>query len=246
MILETLRGIRSKNIAQRSQENVQEGDELSVRESVQSTVPSSLASSPGGRSTKRYSNNLFGSGRFRDYTYMRSVAKNGSIRTQSLTPTESSQNYNGNTSSATDSVRPVTPENTDTSASPQSSPGQEDSIPSSDLSSVPYDAQPMSIIEYRLSKTLGASALKRASLALENAIKEMEEEAEDEIVMPRSTPIPQTPVEQSPQVHEVQVGILVRRRQLWNAYRFPLGWFPFISGVHDRSWYGNIIRQTGP
>jgi hypothetical protein len=41
-------------------------------------------------------------------------------------------------------------------------------------------------IEYKLTKTLDPAALKRASLALQEAIKELEDETEDEIVLPRS------------------------------------------------------------
>lgn len=218
MILETLRGIRSKNTgpAQRSQENVMEGDDPSVRQSVQSTstigslAPSSLSSSPSSRSTKRYSNNLFGSGRFRDYTYMRSVTKNGSTRTQSLTPTESSASYRGNTSSVAESLRPVTPEGSGFSST-RSSPDKQSL--SSALSTPPasHSEPPLSVAEYRVSKTLGPSVLKRASLALEEAIKEIEEEAEDEIVMPRSTPIPRVSSDHPPHATETIVRVLIAR-----------------------------------
>lgn len=54
----------------------------------------------------------------------------------------------------------------------------------------------MSAAEYRISKTLGPSILKRASLALEEAIKEFEDEADDEIVMPRSPPVLRSGFEQ--------------------------------------------------
>lgn len=208
MILDTLRGIRSKPtaVARESEERltVPESDSPSVRQSIQSTstMESSVAStsptsSPSGRSAKRYSNNLFGSGRFRDYTYMRSVTKNGSTRTQSLTPTESS--YRGNTSSIADSLRPVTPEGGDLSSStPSSSPDDRvSSVRSAPLApSNPYGEQSISVAEYRIAKTLGPSALKRTSMALAQVIKEIEEEAEDEIVMPRSTPIPRSSSDQ--------------------------------------------------
>ena len=39
----------------------------------------------------------------------------------------------------------------------------------------------------------------RASAALENVIQEIEDEVEDEIVMPRSTPIPRDHTDQLPQ-----------------------------------------------
>lgn len=217
MILETLRGIRSKSagITQRSQESVREGDESSFRQSIQSTTtvssslpPSSLSSSPSNRSTKRYSNNLFGSGRFRDYAYLRSATKGGS-RTQSFTPTESSQSYLGTTSSVAESLRPITPESSGVISSVQSSPDEKFDQPAALVLTGSYVEQPLSVAEYRITKTLGPSVLKRASLALEEAIKELEEEAEDEIVMPRrSTPIPRTTVEQSAHTSETVVSIL--------------------------------------
>ena len=129
---------------------------------------------------------------------MRNVTRNGSNRTQSLTPTESSQTYSGNTSSIIDNLRPPTPEDSAPLLSTPSSPNEQPSVePTPMMPSVSDGEQLLSVAESRLSKTLGPSALKRASLALEEAIKEMEEEAEDEIVMPRSTPIPRTSVEQS-------------------------------------------------
>ena len=222
MILETLRGIRSKSagITQKSQESIKEGDDPSFRQStstVESSLsPSSLSSSPSGRSAKRYSNNLFGSGRFRDYTYLRNATRNGSLRTQSLTPTESSRSYPGNTTSITDSLRPPTPENSDLISPTQSNPNEKEFEQSTSVVLAgSYGEQPLSVAEYRITKTLGPSVLKRASLALEEAIKELEEEAEDEIVMPRrSTPIPRVSVEQPPHMPESVVSIAFIYRPL--------------------------------
>jgi hypothetical protein len=60
----------------------------------------------------------------------------------------------------------------------------------------PYIEHPSSAAEHRPPKNLNPAALKRASLALEEALKEIEEEmgeeAEDEIVMPRSAPASRT------------------------------------------------------
>ena len=215
MILETLRGIRSKSagITQKSQESIKEGDDPPFRQSTStvgsSVPPSSLSSSPSSRSAKRYSNNLFGSGRFRDYTYLRNATRSSSLRTQSLTPTESSQGYPENTPSITDSLRPTTPENNGLMSPVQSTPDEKAFEQSASVVlSGPYGEQPLSVAEYRITKTLGPSVLKRASLALEEAIKELEEEVEDEIVMPRrSTPIPRMSVEQPPHTPESVVSI---------------------------------------
>src|SRR5712671_1261729 len=72
MFLQTLGRIRSKPSASSTS-----GDSsLSTpRESLRSsdTATDSIQSNSG--SSKRYSNNMFGSGKFRDHTYLRSVAK---------------------------------------------------------------------------------------------------------------------------------------------------------------------------
>lgn len=147
----------------------------------------SSLSSTSNRSTKRYSNNLFGSGRFNDYNYVRSVTK--SSRMSSSTPSKSNSNYQNDNP---DSLRPSTPE----SRRATSVHSQSNSIDSSDssvrsaplMAPTPYGEQQqhlVSVAEYRISKALGPSALKRASMALEAAIKEFEEEAE-EILMPRT------------------------------------------------------------
>ena len=208
MLLDTLGRIRSRRSGtpERSQESFVEGEEISSgRQSIRSTAPSSssLTSSPSGRSAKRYSNNLFGSGRLRDYSYLRSTTSTkssaGSTRTVSLTPTESSTITRGNVSSLTESLRPLTPEGSTNSQSGHSSPNERGSVRSApSIPPAPYgeQMQVLSAAEYRLQKTLGPSALKRASMALEEAIKEIEDEVEDEIVMPRTAPIARTSLEQ--------------------------------------------------
>jgi serine/arginine repetitive matrix protein 2 len=155
---------------------------------------SSVRSSPSSRSAKRYSNNLFGSGRMRDYNYNRSQRSGSQRSVLSVTPAESSLVVQGNSRY---SDRPITP---DGEASVASS-----SIPSSPMNDKtpvvrsaplnppsPYVDHSPSAAEYRISRALNPAALKRASLALEEALKEIEEEigeeAEDEIVMPRSAP----------------------------------------------------------
>ncbi|GLB35396.1 hypothetical protein LshimejAT787_0209610 [Lyophyllum shimeji] len=201
MLFDTLRSLRARTngSAQQSADSLSASGTEDARQSTISSVQSthslapssaSITSSPSGRSTKRYSNNLFGSGRFNDYNYLRTVAKERS-RTQSLTPTESSNR--GNTS---DSFRSTTPDSSGVSSSAQSSLKVSENTPSVRSAPLaapaPFGDQVVSAAEYRLSKTLGPSALKRASMAIEEVIREFEEEeeADDEIVMPRSTPIP--------------------------------------------------------
>ncbi|KAF8803510.1 hypothetical protein BYT27DRAFT_7303490 [Phlegmacium glaucopus] len=199
MFLETLERMRPKNATSRSRGSIDEG-EGGARNSIKSTSTTSVSSSPSSRSTKRYSNNLFGSGRLRDYTYLKSVASSrgsasSSSRTVSLTPTEASEK--------TLSFRPATPESSSNPTAPvQSSPNENgDPIRSAPhVPSAPYGEQQLQAItaaEYRLQKTLGPSVLKRASMALDEAIREIEDEVEDEILLPRSVPVPRGSLEQS-------------------------------------------------
>ncbi|KDR81794.1 hypothetical protein GALMADRAFT_239997 [Galerina marginata CBS 339.88] len=206
MLLETLGRLRSRNSPSpspgASQEHVVEGED-GIRNSVRSTgtSTSSVTSSPS-RPSKRYSNNLFGSGRLRDYNYLRSVASSkgssSSTRTVSLTPTEASIATTRDVSSS--SLRPVTPETSDVSISLPPSPNEKDVVRSAPLvPPAPYGdstIQVVSAAEYRLQKTLGPAVLKRASLALEQAIKEIEDEVEDEILLPRSVPVPRGSLDQ--------------------------------------------------
>ena len=181
------------------------------RSSIQSshTITSSIApsvrSSPNPRSSgKRYSNNLFGSGRMRDYN-VRSQKSGGSQRSAvSIAPTESSMCLKGNSMYSEHNPRSTTPDGDGTVQSifVQSNPVQppDDKTPQPRSAPLnppgPYIDQSysaLSALEYRLSKTLTPTSLKRASLALEEALKEVEEEIEeeaeeDEVVMPRSAP----------------------------------------------------------
>jgi serine/arginine repetitive matrix protein 2 len=180
MILETL-GLRPRtpqSPAERSQENLSSSEGVSsMRQSIRSSntassLSPSLSSSPSGRS-KRYSNNLFGSGRLRDYSYNR-------MRAQSKRDTSSV----------------ATVESQTLSISQNSSLFQEGTVTPSRSSGTPPTSQEEPSAEYQMSKSVASSVFKRASLALEEAIRELEEDAEDEIVMPRSAPITRTSLDQ--------------------------------------------------
>ena len=201
MFLETLERIRPKNAQNTSHDTIDEG-EAGAKNSIKSSTSSSVSSSPSSRSTKRYSNNLFNAGRLRDYTYSKTVTSsrgstNSNTRTVSLTPTEASEK-----TVSLSSFRPVTPDaSSNTSSSAQSSPNEKGGpIRSTPLvSSAPYGEQQFQVItaaEYRLQKTLGPSVLKRASMALDEAIREIEDEVEDEILLPRSVPAPRGSLDQ--------------------------------------------------
>jgi serine/arginine repetitive matrix protein 2 len=189
MFLDTLERIRPKNARSTSQDTTGEGE--TARNSIKSSSSSSVSSSPSSRSTKRYSNNLFGSGRLRDYTYLKTGRGSiSSAHTTSLTPTEASEK----------TVRPVTPDSSSNPSSVQSSPNEKGPVRSTPVvSSSPIGEQQFQAItaaEYRLHKTLGPSVLKRASMALDEAIREIEDEVEDEILLPRSVPAPRGSLDQ--------------------------------------------------
>ncbi|KAJ4488031.1 hypothetical protein J3R30DRAFT_882868 [Lentinula aciculospora] len=181
MILESL-GLRTKYATSTDK------SENTMRQSTRSSLTHSPSS---GRSAKRYSNNLFGSGRLRDYSYVRSAtspSKHASSRVTSAAPSEVSTSASSTFGPSND-FGSGTPEN-DALNSEQlvrSAP----LIPPS-----PYGEHgALASAEYRLSKSLGPSAFKRASLALHEAIRELEEDAEDEVVMPRSAPITRAHIE---------------------------------------------------
>jgi serine/arginine repetitive matrix protein 2 len=176
-------------------------------EEVETRNSSSVTSSPNARSTKRYSNNIFGSGRLWDNTYIRSVAPSkssgSSSRTVSLTPTEASAKK-----LSISSLPPVNPERPNIlPISPEASPityadahADEDESTCSPSTVVPasYDTnhlEALSGVEYLLQNQLGFSNFKRASIALEQAMKEIEDELEEEILLPRTT-IPRSNLDQ--------------------------------------------------
>ncbi|ESK96909.1 hypothetical protein Moror_6487 [Moniliophthora roreri MCA 2997] len=176
MILETL-GLRPRtplSSAERSQENLSlEGGSMrqSIRSSnTPSSVSPSISSSPSGRS-KRYSNNLFGSGRLRDYSYSR-------MRAQSRKDTSSVATVESQTPSSSQNSTLIAD---GTASSSSGTPPTSHDEPSS---------------EYQANKSMASAVFKRGSLALEEAIRELEEDADDEIVMPRSAPITRTSLDQ--------------------------------------------------
>ncbi|KAI0373308.1 hypothetical protein BV20DRAFT_804940 [Pilatotrama ljubarskyi] len=182
----------------------------SVRSSHSATTPSlhgaasiaSLSSTKGSQSSRRMSNNLFGSGKFRDQAYFLRNANTGrrtgrgagaiaqSDSSMSMSTLGSARAENS-TSMYSDSLRPVTPEGSTytVSGSAPSSPGN-NSIFSKDRSSRSTAGEQSdyasSALSKRLSKALSPDGLRRASMALDQAIRELEEEGDDEIVMERS------------------------------------------------------------
>ncbi|CCM03696.1 uncharacterized protein FIBRA_05842 [Fibroporia radiculosa] len=156
------------------------------------TSTSSLSSTKGSNVSRRMSNNLFGSGKLRDQVYLRSAGntrRSGRDRNiSSVTPSDSSMSTiasvsaraDQNVSVYSDSLRPSTPDGSTYTVSVPSSPNN-DKVFERQRSRGSISGESRS--EYgAATKTFST----RASLALDDAIRELEEEGDDEIVMERS------------------------------------------------------------
>lgn len=160
-----------------------------------STSNASMSSAKGSQASRRQSNNLFGSGKHHDHTYIRTAReRRGGVTSSghssvkysdsntSMSTITSSRVGNSN-SIYSDAPRPVTPESSSYAGSAPSSPGSNANVKESTST---LDAKT------DLIRALSPEALKRASIALDAVIRELEEEQIDEIVMERS-PISTTP-----------------------------------------------------
>ena len=184
MLLETLGRLRAKaSLGSTGGDSGYQAGRESVRSSntVPSSVSSSVTSSPSG-SSKRYSNNLFSSGKLRDYKYLRGSQqhpRNGSNRSTLSTLSSSSSRLK-----SSEHV------DTDHSLDPPGSSAQSDHTQTMSLPvSLP---NAVSSSECKPSTAFSRDHMRRASIALEEVIREIEEEAEadkdgdDEILIPRS------------------------------------------------------------
>jgi serine/arginine repetitive matrix protein 2 len=181
MFLQTLGRIRSKpSVSSTSSDSTHSPARGSVRSTE--TTTSSATSTSG--STKRYSNNMFGSGKFRDHTYLRSVAKEragkgGAGKRSGVNSSTSGRFYKASDTSI--------PEETHT----DSEPSAHDSDTTPLASGVESSA---SELEQGIVKTFQRGHLRRASLALDEVIREFEEkvdgdgdgDGDDKILIPRS------------------------------------------------------------
>jgi serine/arginine repetitive matrix protein 2 len=172
--------------------------QFSTQSDVSSTTPSSPMNGDGSSRTskreKRYTNNVFGSGQFRDRTYLRSVPRQNSSR--SILSNDSRRgNSSANTSlySNSPSVRPMTPEMhsaTSAPSSPNDSNGSREELGTSTRSAplaapYPYATTPTSVAAYRLSKTFASSALPRVAASLDEVVSQLEEAGDDQVLVPR-------------------------------------------------------------
>lgn len=183
-------------------QSAQSNGTTSISSALHNSVSiTSISSGRGSQYSRRFSNNLFGSGKSRDHSYIRGQRRVGDgSRSSTVTHSESTTSMNTvttdrmpkNTSvySEDPSFRPVTPDGTTTSpgSSAPASPNQVQSLANDTSESLVETAN----LDSKLARTLPPERLKRASLALEQVIRELEEEGDDEIVMERS-PIVRVP-----------------------------------------------------
>ncbi|KAJ3554462.1 hypothetical protein NM688_g3099 [Phlebia brevispora] len=157
----------------------------------------SISSGKGSQASRRMSNNLFGSGKFQDYTYMRnahqrrpgasiSTARSHPDSVMSMSTVTSSRAGNNSMYSDSQSLRPVTPEGSGYTNSVTSSPNKTLST-RDEVSDHVVDFQGLGT---NLAKAMSPNAIRRMSLALEEVIAEIEDD--DQVLVERS-PISVTP-----------------------------------------------------
>jgi serine/arginine repetitive matrix protein 2 len=168
MFLQTLGRIRSKPSASST---IGDSSLSTTRESLQSSEAATGSIQSNSGVAKHYGNNMFGSGKFRDHTYLRSVAKEraGKGSTSSWRSANSSLSTSGRSYKASDTSIPEDSSQTDLELSAHD--------PDTTLPSGVKVAA--SELEQGIVKSFQPSHLRRASRALEEVIRELEEEAED-------------------------------------------------------------------
>lgn len=229
MILEALGRMRIRTAAAEQQDDLFADSGISPRQSSTNSLDTSTSSLMGNvignvsptpapkntkRSQKRYSNNLFGSGKFRDDVYIRTV-RGGSGRSALSNIGSDATTISRTLQANPNFLRPSSPEEADSSgiSAPSSPNVLTDRESLSTSQSAFLDSPSNTSTEFRLSHTFRPEVLKRASLALEEVIREIEEGAEepgvdDDIVLLRSTTADQRQRAASDGDHSVCMGVL--------------------------------------
>ena len=230
MILEALGRMRIKTAAAEQQHDPFSDSGTSPRQSSTNSLDTSTSSLMGNvignisptpapkntkRGQKRYSNNLFGSGKLRDdEVYIRTV-RGGSGRSALSNTGSDSTTISRTLQAKTNFLRPGSPEDADSSgiSAPSSPNVLTDRESLSTSQSAFLDSPSNTSTEFRLSHTFHPEVLKRASLALEEVIREIEEGAEepgvdDDIVLLRSTTADQRQRAVSDGDPSVRIGVL--------------------------------------
>ena len=193
--------VSSNDAASSTSSTVRQSTQSSAAMSVNSGSssaydPSHSPASPSSRSSKRHSNNLFSAGHFRDVRYMRKSSNRTISSSRSALSSTQSESTTENVANALiDSysegiMRPMTPENTTPTASPSASPVSPAVNRSVNMSSSSIEDSlgPLpGASTLRISRQLTGNQIQRMSMSLEEAIKKIEEEADDQVLVPRST-----------------------------------------------------------
>ncbi len=182
MFLQTLGRMRSKpSASSTSSDSIHSPARGSLRST--DTTTSSVVSTSG--STKRYSNNMFGSGKFKDHTYLRSVAKERAGKGSAGKRSTANSSINTHNYKASDA--PIPEESTLTD--------NELSAHDSDATALASGAESStSELQQSIVKTFRPGHLQRASMALDEVIREFEDkvdgdgdgDGDDKILIPRS------------------------------------------------------------
>ena len=180
MFLQTLGRMRSKPS---SSSTGSDSIHSPARESLRSTDTTTSSVMTTSSSAKRYSNNMFGSGKFRDHTYLRSVAKERAAKGSAGKRSAAGSSTSSRTYKTSDAPIPEESMLTDTE------PSAHDSDASALASGVETST---SELEQSIVKTFQPGHLRRASMALHEVMREFEEDGDgdgdgdDKILIPRS------------------------------------------------------------
>ena len=182
MFLQTLGRMRSKpSPTSTSGDSTHSPARGSVRST--DTTTNSVTSTSG--SAKRYSNNMFGSGKFRDHTYLRSVAKERAAKGSAGKRGAANSPTSSRTYKSSDAPIPEESSHTDTE------PSAHDSDTTALASGVETST---SELEQSIVKTFQPGHLRRASMAIDEVMRQFEEkvdgdgdgDGDDKILIPRS------------------------------------------------------------
>jgi serine/arginine repetitive matrix protein 2 len=180
MFLQTLGRMRSKPSASSTSSD---STHSPARGSLRSTDTTTSSVTSTSSTSKRYSNNMFGSGKFRDHTYLRSVAKDRAGKGSAGKRSAANSSISGRTYKTSDAPIPEESTHTDT----------ESSVHDSDTTALASGVETStSELEQSIVKTFRSGHLQRASMALDEVMRQFEEKVDDDgdgddkILLPRS------------------------------------------------------------
>lgn len=180
MFLQTLGRMRSRPSASSTSSDSAHSP---ARGSLRSTDTSTSSVTSTSGSSKRYSNNMFGSGKFRDHTYLRSVAKERATKGSAGKRSTANSLTSSRTYKTSDAPIPEESAHTDTDSS----------VHDSDTTALASGVETSTTeLEQSIVKTFQPGHVRRASMALDEVMREFEEKVDDDgdgddkILLPRS------------------------------------------------------------